>query len=86
MDGFTDDEKKRLLEAATSQTQLHTYLMGMNGQPGFCKLVEDRLEDMKLLEDDCVHLKSRVQWIIGVLVGLSIAFGGSIGISRFLGD
>ena len=83
---FTENEKKRLLEAATSQTQMHTYLMGMNGQPGFCKLVEDRLEDMKVLEENCGKLKSKVQWIVGVLVGLSVALGGSLGITQILGN
>ena len=86
MTDFTGDEKKRLLDAAASQTQLHTYLMGMNGQPGFCKLVEDRLEDVRDLEESHGRLKNKVHWIIGVLVGLSLAFGGSFGVTRLLGN
>ena len=85
MADFTDSEKKRLLDAAASQSQLHTYLMGMNGQDGFCKLVENRIIDLDNLEDKHGKLESKVQGVIGILIGASVAIGGSFGISQLVG-
>jgi len=82
---FTEREKKTILEAAEAQKQMHTYLLGINGQDGFCKLVEKRLENISVLEGKCAKLHSKVQWIIGILIGASIVIGGSVGIPQLFG-
>ena len=85
MADFTDNEKKRLLEAAESQTQLHTYLMGMNGQTGFCEKVEKSIGELNILKEAHGKLSGKVQWVIGILIGASVVAGGSFGISQLIG-
>ena len=85
MADFTEREKKTVLEAAEGQKQLHTYLLGINGQDGFCKLVERKLESVDVLENSYAKLNGKVQWIIGILIGASIVIGGSFGIPHLIG-
>ena len=85
MADFTEREKKTILEAAEGQKQMHTYLLGINGQDGFCKLVERKLESVDILENRSVKLNGKVQWIIGILIGASIVIGGSFGIPHLIG-
>ena len=85
MAAFTDNEKKRLLEAAEGQRELHTYLLGINGQDGFCRLVERRMEDVTALEESHNKLSNKVHWVIGILIGASVVVGGSVGIPQLFG-
>ena len=85
MAAFTDSEKKRLLEAAEGQREMHTYLLGINGQDGFCKLVERRFDDLDMLEGKHAKLNGKVQWVIGILIGASVVIGGSVGIPQLFG-
>ena len=85
MADFTEREKKTILEAAEGQKQMHTYILGINGQDGFCKLVERKLESVDVLENRYAKLNGKVQWIIGILIGASIVIGGSVGIPQLFG-
>ena len=84
MADFTTNEKKQLLDAASSQVKLHTYLMGLNGQPGFCKTVEDKLGTVTALETRQGKLEGKVQKVIGILIGVGAIAGTSFGLAQLI--
>jgi len=86
MDQFTDREKELLLRAAESQRGLNIFLMGTDGNPGFCQQMVmrmDKVDEKLICYDRRYHaLARRVWWIIGVLVAAGIVSGITVGVER----
>jgi hypothetical protein len=78
---FSESEKKLLLDAAKSQSEIHTYLMGVDGQPGFCKRIEKGLADITNRHN---ALEKRFWWLVGILLGSGLITGGAIGLESLL--
>jgi hypothetical protein len=89
MSEFSEREKQTLLESAESQRQIHTYLMGLNGQPGFCERVESRFaraeDNLNNYIGKYHKLDRKVQWLIGILIGSGVISGSVVGITKLIG-
>ena len=86
---FNEREKKLLLESAESQAKIHTFLMGLNGEPGFCQRIEDRVGSVEEKLDNVNYrhnkLNNRVWWLIGILSGSGVITASAIGINKIIG-
>lgn len=82
MTNFSEREKKKLLEGAEKQEKIHTFLMGINGNPGFCERIEKKLNRYC---DELDKLKTHFWWLVGILIGLGVLSGIGVGIGGLLG-
>ena len=78
---FTENEKAKLLNAAESQNKLHTYLMGMNGEKGFCHRIDEGLLDITKRHN---KLERKFWWLVGILLGSGVITGSAIGLGKLI--
>lgn len=78
---FSDEEKKELLESAQSQKEIHTYLMGLNGNPGFCERVECQIKDYA---EKYTTLDRNFWRLVAFLIGSGVLTAGGLGLFNIL--
>lgn len=73
---LTEEEKKRILCSADTCETMHTYLCGMNGDPGWLSMINSKLD--KAL-DKQEKTDAKVNKIIGVFICIAIICGSVTG-------
>lgn len=79
---FTEKEKEKILKAAEKQEKLHSFLMRVNGNPGFCERIETKLNHYV---DELEKLKDYFWRLVYFLLGLGVLTGISTALNHFFG-
>ena len=75
---FTDKHEKWLSETKETTAIIKSVLLGVNGNPGLVRKVEESCKRQDTLD-------RRLTLLIGILIGLGIIAGGTAGILKVLG-